>query len=214
MSLIQYSRHAGKKPSARRATLCALLLCALCALCLPSCRDNGYAPEVTLSDTRPVGEGSVPAESYAAGESASDDSTHTAPDSAATLPGGADTAPAGVTSGRLTSDSGTSLSLILDWVRTPCGDTDTVTVVLRLTSYRLSVSERPGMGVLTVAGETVHFSTPTLDIQGNDAPTVTDLYTHTFTVPAGAPVSLSATWPFNGTYAGVDIGTLSLSGQA
>lgn len=194
--------------------MCALLLCALCAVCLPSCRDNGYTPEVTLPDTHPVGEGSVPAESYAAGESDSGDSTHTAPDSAATLPGGADTDPAGATSGRLTSDSGTSLNLILDWVRTPCGDTDTVTVVLRLTSYRLSVSERPGMGVLTVAGETVPFSTPALDIQGNDAPTVTDLYTHTFTVPAGATVSLSATWPFNGTYAGVDIGTLSLSGQA
>ena len=32
------------------------------------------------------------------------------------------------------------------------------------------------------------------------------------TVPSGEPVAVSASWLFNGTYAGVELGTLAVSG--
>ncbi len=184
--------------------LTTFLLCLLTSLlCLASCRDSGPNPEVTLADSTPAGNGTIQAETYASSESRAQEED-TPPDS--------DHATSS-TSGRLSSASGTSLNLIVDWVRTPGQNADSLTVTVRLTSYRLSVGERPGLGRLSVGGEAVSFSTEPICITDNSNPTLTDLYTHTFSVPSGQTVPLSASWPFNGTYAGVELGSLSVQGS-
>lgn len=165
-------------------TFAASLAAACLLLSLAACKtpEKEYSPDDT--SRAPVGTGSVTVESYASPETV--------------VP-----APEGTTSGRFTSDESITLRLLCDWTRTPGRDgTDTLTVTISLSSYSLQVSARPGMGKLTVGDQTRAYSSDPISIDNNKTPTVTPLYTASFQVPAGQPVTVSASWPFNGTYHG------------
>ncbi len=115
--------------------------------------------------------------------------------------------------GRFSSDQSVRLRLLLDYSRTAGADgRDTLTLTVRLSSYSLEVGERQNLGKLTCGGESLTFSTPALEISENSRVTETVLFSHTLTVPSGEPVAVSASWLFNGTYAGVELGTLAVSG--
>lgn len=180
-----------------------LLILALCCCRMPP---DEFTPE---SDTArvPIGTGEVTADTHGSAESNSPAGSDGSGESAT------DPVPGGATSGQISSDTSVSLRLLCDWMRTP-GDQgeDTLTVTVKLSSYRLSVGARPGMGRLTVNGETVSFSTEAISVEDNKAATVTELWTASFRVPSGQAVSVSADWPFNGTYAGQDIGMLTCEG--
>ena len=60
--------------------------------------------------------------------------------------------------------------------------------------------------------ESVTFSTDRMTITDNTRVTETVLFSHTVKVPSGEAVGVSASWLFNGVYAGVELGELTVSG--
>lgn len=147
--------------------------------------------------------GTVAVSGYAGGEAASGGtSASAAPDS---LPDGAE--------GRFSSDSSARLRLLLDYTRTAGTDgTDSLKLTVLLSSYSLEVSERQNLGRLTCGQESVTFSTDRMTITDNTRVTETVLFSHTVKVPSGEAVGVSASWLFNGVYAGVELGELTVSG--
>lgn len=119
----------------------------------------------------------------------------------------------GTVSGQYASAQSDKLRLLLDYTRTPgSGGTDILTVTVRLSSYSLSVGARPRLGQVTVGDETLTFSTDALEISENGTTTLTELFSHSFTVTEGESVSVSASWHFGGVYSGVEIQELTVSG--
>ena len=51
-----------------------------------------------------------------------------------------------------------------------------------------------------------------MTITDNTRVTETVLFSHTVKVPSGEAVGVSASWLFNGVYAGVELGELTVSG--
>lgn len=147
--------------------------------------------------------GTVAVSGYAGGEAAGGGtSASAAPDS---LPDGAE--------GRFSSDSSARLRLLLDYTRTAGTDgTDSLKLTVLLSSYSLEVSERQNLGRLTCGQESVTFSTDRMTITDNTRVTETVLFSHTVKVPSGEAVGVSASWLFNGVYAGVELGELTVSG--
>ena len=74
------------------------------------------------------------------------------------------------------------------------------------------MSERQNLGRLTCGQESVTFSTDRITITDNTRVTETVLFSHTVKVPSGEAVGVSASWLFNGVYAGVELGELTVSG--
>lgn len=147
--------------------------------------------------------GTVAVSGYAGGEAAGGGTSASAtPDS---LPDGAE--------GRFSSDSSARLRLLLDYTRTAGTDgTDSLKLTVLLSSYSLEVSERQNLGRLTCGQESVTFSTDRMTITDNTRVTETVLFSHTVKVPSGEAVGVSASWLFNGVYAGVELGELTVSG--
>lgn len=174
------------------------MTCLLVSLC--SCSLFFEYPEAGTSD--PTATGTVTGGNYAGGEAA--DATNSQ------QPTNREN---GAVSGQYASVQSDKLHLLLDYTRTPGnGGTDVLTVTIRLSSYSLSVGARPHLGKVTVGDETLTFSTDALEISENGTPTLTELFSHSFTIPGGEAVSVAASWHFGGTYSGVEIQELTVSG--
>ncbi len=118
----------------------------------------------------------------------------------------------GSLSGQACSAQSDKLRLVLDYRRTKGPDgQDSLLLTVSLSSYSLSVGERPDLGKLTVGGDCLTFSTPAMEITENTVRTTTVLLTHTAAVPSGEAVAVSVSWPFNGVYAGVELTDLTVS---
>lgn len=131
---------------------------------------------------------------------------------------GEDAAGAGLVdvSGSIRSDTGTALNLIADWEYVSVSARNvSLRITLYLESYSLSVGERYG-NTLCIGDETVTFRTPELEVPSGEL-VRTELYSfsETYTLPESGSLSttLSAVWSFAGSYSGVELPELSLSGQ-
>ena len=104
------------------------------------------------------------------------------------------------------------LRLLLDYTRTAGTDgTDSLKLTVLLSSYSLEVSERQNLGRLTCGQESVTFSTDRMTITDNTRVTETVLFSHTVKVPSGLRILIRRSL-FNGVYAGVELGELTVSG--
>lgn len=119
-------------------------------------------------------------------------------------------------SGSIRSETGTALNLIADWECVSVSARNVrLTVTLYLESYSLSVGERYG-NTLRIGEETVTFRTPALEVPSGEL-VKTELYSwsETYTLPEDGQLTttLSAAWAFAGSYSGVELPEISLSGQ-
>lgn len=214
-----------------------LLLCGICLLALFGCAgqeppqpSDPPAPTADHSQrgeiitTAAPGDEPAPAESSAAPSEPTPAPPETAPETAppataaptATPPPTA--APAAVgdpaidRSGSFRSDTGTALNLVADWRAVSSGaDTVKLTVTVSLESYSLDVGERRG-NTLTFNGMEVSFMTDPVEIDGGFA--VTPIFIWSKEIPVSElSFTLSVKWNLLGSYSGVEIESLELSGS-
>ena len=186
----------------KRVFFCGSLLLSMTCLLINLCSCSLFFEYPETGTSTPTAAGTATGGSYAGGETV--DATDGQPTRRED----------GAASGQYVSAQSDKLCLLLDYTRTPGSvGTDTLTVTIRLSSYSLSVGARPYLGKVTVGNETLTFSTDALEIRENGTPTLTELFSHSFTIPGGETVSVSASWHFGGTYSGVAIQELTVSGQ-
>ena len=114
---------------------------------------------------------------------------------------------------RLMSKTGTHLNLYIDYTTVDNGDTLTVTINVGIDCYSISVGARKDLGQVTVNGKTQTFSSPKITKEENVRSNI-HFETLVFTVPkqlnGDTKLKISASWVFNGTYGGKELGTISL----
>ena len=118
-----------------------------------------------------------------------------------------------VASGSFTSNTGTQLNLLVNWlVQSDSYGQKTLYVTVSSTSASLQAAALPNTIELTVNGMT-YLGTPNAVNYSGSA-----MATHTlasFAIPnAAGPASLSVAWHFNGVISGVPVGTIWASGVA
>ena len=119
-------------------------------------------------------------------------------------------------SGSFRSDTGTALNLRADWECVSVSAKNVrLTITLSLESYSLSVGER-GANQLILNGIPITYRTSALEVPSGGL-SKTELYTWSETFPLMEDGSfqqdLYAFWVFSGTYSGVQIDQLELSGH-
>ena len=122
------------------------------------------------------------------------------------MPGGIDR------SGSFRSDTGTALNLIADWrCVSVSDDACQLTITLSLESYSLDVGERRN-NTLTVNGVNYSFLTDPIEISGGFRKT--QIYVWTGQLSDYDPsFTFSATWNLQGSYSGVPMETVEVSGS-
>ncbi len=118
-------------------------------------------------------------------------------------------------SGKFSSNTGSNLEIHLDWaVIGSTANAVTLRVEATITHYEIWVSARHG-GKLTVGNTSQTFSTEAIDHNERKKMTVT-LTTATVDIPleadGTATVELAVSWPFIGTYSGIEINNLTCGG--
>ena len=119
-------------------------------------------------------------------------------------------------SGSFRSNTGTALNLVADWECVSVSAKNVrLTITLSLESYSLSVGER-GANQLILNGIPITYRTSALEVPSGGL-SKTELYTWSETFPLMEDGSfqqdLYAFWVFSGTYSGVQIDQLELSGH-
>ena len=119
-------------------------------------------------------------------------------------------------SGSFRSDTGTALNLVADWECISVSAKNVrLTITLSLESYSLSVGERSA-NQLVLNGIPITYRTSSLEVPSGGL-SKTELYTWSETLPLMEDGSLQqdlyAYWVFSGTYSGVEIDQLELSGH-
>ncbi len=119
-------------------------------------------------------------------------------------------------SGSFRSDTGTALNLVADWECISVSAKNIrLTITLSLESYSLSVGERHS-NQLVLNGVPITYHTASLEVPSGGL-SKTELYTWSETLPLMEDGSLQqdlfAYWEFSGTYSGVQIDRLELSGH-
>ena len=119
-------------------------------------------------------------------------------------------------SGSFRSDTGTALNLIADWECVSVSAKNVrLTITLSLESYSLSVGERTA-NQLVLNGVPITFRTPALEVPSGGL-SKTELYTWSETMPLMDDGSLQQDlyvyWVFTGSYSGVEMEKLELSGH-
>lgn len=119
-------------------------------------------------------------------------------------------------SGSFRSNTGTALNLVADWQCVSVSAKNVrLTITLSLESYSLSVGERSA-NQLVLNGIPITYRTAALEVPSGGL-SKTELYTWTETLPLMEDGSLQqdlyAFWVFTGTYSGVQIDKLELSGH-
>ncbi len=119
-------------------------------------------------------------------------------------------------SGSFRSDTGTALNLVADWECVSVNAKNVrLTIILSLESYSLSVGERTA-NQLVLNGVPVTFRTDALEIPSGGL-SKTEIYTYTETIPMMEDGSLQQDlyvfWVFSGSYSGVEMDKLELSGH-
>ena len=120
------------------------------------------------------------------------------------------------TSGSFRSDTGTALNLVADWECISVSAKNVrLTITLSLESYSLSVGERSA-NQLVLNGVPITYRTAALEVPSGGL-SKSELYTWSETLPLMEDGSLQqdlyAFWEFSGTYSGVEIDRLELSGH-
>ena len=115
---------------------------------------------------------------------------------------------------RITSKTGTYLNLYVNCTTMDLGDNITVTVDVGIDCYSITVGARPDLGQVTVNGKTQTFSSPKITKEENVRSSI-HFETLVFVIPkplnGEATIDISASWVFNGTYGGKELGTITLS---
>lgn len=119
-------------------------------------------------------------------------------------------------SGSFRSNTGTALNLVADWQCVSVSAKNVrLTITLSLESYSLSVGERAA-NQLVLNGIPITYRTAALEVPSGGL-SKTELYTWSETLPLMEDGSLQqdlyAYWVFTGTYSGVQIEKLELSGH-
>ena len=119
-------------------------------------------------------------------------------------------------SGSFRSDTGTALNLVADWECISVSAKNVrLTITLSLESYSLSVGERSA-NQLVLNGIPITYRTSSIEVPSGGL-SKTELYTWSETLPLMEDGSLQqdlyAYWVFSGTYSGVEIDQLELSGH-
>ena len=119
-------------------------------------------------------------------------------------------------SGTFRSDTGTALNLVADWECISVSAKNVrLTITLSLESYSLSVGERTA-NQLVLNGMPITYHTQALEVPSGGL-SKTELYTWSETLTLMEDGSLHqdlyAFWVFSGTYSGVQIDQLELSGH-
>ena len=206
-----------------------LLLLTLCLLLLAACSGSDPADDPVLTNTAPPSTGTpvtaapTPSPTPRAGGEVvitaapgSTPSPVTIP-SASAEPDSSDSSFAPVDlSGSFRSDTGTALNLYADWECVSVSAKNVrLTIVLSLESYSLSVGER-SRNQLVVNGVPVTYHTDALEVPSGGL-SKTELYTWTETMPlmedGSLQLDLYASWEFSGSYSGVAMDTLEVSGH-
>lgn len=122
------------------------------------------------------------------------------------MPGGIDR------SGSFRSDTGTALNLVADWrYISVSDDTCQLTITLSLESYSLDVGERRN-NTITVNGVSYTFQTDPIEIGGGFQKT--QIYVWTGQISDYDPsFTFSAVWNLQGSYSGVPMDTVEVSGS-
>lgn len=117
-------------------------------------------------------------------------------------------------SGRIIADEAALLSLVIDWETVSrTADTAEVELTLKVRSYSLFVSERYNCK-FKFLGETYSYTAPAIAYDGADR-TEFAIYETTLSMPlvgGCGSAEVSASWPFRGVYAGVNIDELTING--
>lgn len=119
-------------------------------------------------------------------------------------------------SGSFRSDTGTALNLVADWECISVSAKNVrLTIKLSLESYSLSVGERTA-NQLVLNGVPITFRTEALEVPSGGL-SKTELYTWSETIPMMEDGSLQQDlyvfWMFSGSYSGVEMEKLELSGH-
>ena len=111
------------------------------------------------------------------------------------------------------SSTGTSLSLIVSWSAYDRGDGNTlISVSGDISSYSLSLGTLYSAASIDLAGYGVTCDTNSVYV-AQDAGNVTNhLFSTSFTVPTGTEGTMTVSWRFGGSYAGVELPYITASG--
>lgn len=119
-------------------------------------------------------------------------------------------------SGSFRSDTGTALNLVIDWMCVSVSAKNVrLTITISLESYSLSVGERTA-NQLVLNGVPITYRTEALEVPSGGL-SKTELYTWSETLPlmedGSMQQDLYAFWAFSGSYSGVQIDNLEVSGH-
>ncbi len=119
------------------------------------------------------------------------------------LPGGAPV------TGQVASAQSNHIRLLLDYSVQQTED-GTVTLVfdVGLSCYELWCSAKPDMGTITVNGVSRTFSTDAIDHMESEK-TYIPFLSQSYNAAGGQSAAIEVSWRFNGTYGGMEIGTLT-----
>ncbi len=111
--------------------------------------------------------------------------------------------------GQFVSAQSEHIRLIIDYALEWQEDNDyLLTLDVGLSYYELWCSERSAGGIITVDGVSRTFASPAIAHDAHEK-AYTPFFTQTYNCNGNALASVDVSWAFNGTYGGVQIGTLS-----
>lgn len=116
--------------------------------------------------------------------------------------------------GSFSSNTGTYLNVKADWTATSqYGNTAYLTIDISAVHYSFFTSALPGSIVLKVGDEVINLGSPDISYDGNDQKT-TLMASKRVEVPVGSTVPISIEWHYRGSYGGVELEVIELSGSA
>jgi len=129
----------------------------------------------------------------------------------------AETAPVGrePIRGEISSDSGTKLSLSMDWIAQPVSENRyRITAILYLNSYSIFVGERSD-GELAVGSHRTTYRSDKIEYEDTRKTRIAlteYTFEHEFSGTETRALPVSASWHFGGVYAGTPVDWISLAG--
>ncbi|MBR2716502.1 MAG: hypothetical protein IKD79_02035 [Oscillospiraceae bacterium] len=140
--------------------------------------------------------------------------TPTPADAPTDTPAPTDAPPDGGTrQGSFSSSTGTSLNMNVAWSAADNGDgTTLITVSGTVTSYSLDLALLYEAAYINLADYGVTCNTNRVYVSPEEGNVTNPLFSTSFTVPTGTQGTMTVSWRFGGTYAGVQMYTIEASG--
>ena len=117
--------------------------------------------------------------------------------------------------GEISSDSGTKLSLSMDWIAQPVSENRyRITAILYLNSYSIFVGERSD-GELAVGSHRTTYHSDKIEYEDTRKTKIAlteYTFEHEFSGTESRALPVSASWHFGGVYAGTPVEWISLAG--